>query len=178
MTDAIDHLPRGAPMNATAPSPVRGVAFSPSQRDKDVLVGLHHGAESAATFKEIDFAVRLTTAVHGAFTTDTAALRAHLLSLMGSLLGRLYFSSGMCSRAIDTWRVVEHVCLVRALRSIPPGPSNAAPHHSPLSSRRTRGVTASTPCMSGATTGASSDRTTPATRSRSLSTPRARSTIW
>ena len=75
-------------MNATAPSPVRGVAFSPSQRDKDVLVGLHHGAESAATFVEIDFAVRLTTtAVHGAFTSDTAALRAHLLSLMGSLLG-------------------------------------------------------------------------------------------
>ena len=75
-------------MNATAPSPVRGVAFSPSQRDKDVLVGLHHGAESAATFKEIDFAVRLTTAVHGGLhTTDTAALRAHLLSLMGSLLG-------------------------------------------------------------------------------------------
>ena len=76
-------------MNATAPSPVRGVAFSPSQRDKDVLVGLHHGAESAATL--IDFAVRLITAVQGAFTTDTAALRAHLLSLMGSLLGRLYF---------------------------------------------------------------------------------------
>jgi hypothetical protein len=52
-------------MNATAPSPVRGVAFFPSQRDKDVLVGLHHGAESAATFQEIDFAVRVTTAVRG-----------------------------------------------------------------------------------------------------------------